>query len=30
MDMEESIEGGFLEKDLWHRVLARMEKSKEE
>ena len=28
LDLEASVEGSFLEKHLWHRVLARMEKSK--
>lgn len=28
LDMEENAEGSFLEKDLWHRVMARMKKSK--
>ncbi|WP_242966483.1 DUF169 domain-containing protein [Clostridium sp. BSD9I1] len=27
LDMEENVEGSFLEKDLWHRVMARMEKT---
>lgn len=27
LDMEENVEGSFLEKDLWHRVMARMEKA---
>lgn len=26
LDMEESVEGSFLEKPLWHRVIAKMEK----
>lgn len=28
LDMEESVEGSFLKKDLWHRVVERSEKSK--